>query len=261
MCSNLIHTLAVFMIASCFLTAQELPENPRRFPGKFGVFAGADLVDFSNSQNPAIFYKRQDIIAPTIGVNYKFEDFKFLVGLNLNIGFKIRNFSTRDKIFIPAEELGIPNDIKILSSFGPNWTYHLPIDLKYTFNQNSRTQFFVGSGFEFQHYGFTSGSFSENTLNVGGITRISTTYRERQNSLTNGINFMTGLNLIGPGGSKFQLEIKYHRHFQTMEKSSITAINLELSPETRSDHNWTGHYTSITLTYFPSFKFNNPSRK
>jgi hypothetical protein len=253
--------LAIILIASVFCNAQEFPKEPKRFPGKFGVYGGVDLVDYSNTSNASIYLKKQDIVAPVLGVKYSFGDFKFLDGLNLNIGFKVRNFSSREETFIRAEEIVLRSDLEFIFTQGPNWTYHLPIDFHYTFNKESRTQFFTGAGFELQLYGYTPGAFSNASLIVVGSDIIISEYRQRQRALTNGVNFLTGLNLYGPGGSKFQLELKYHRHFQTMQQYSITATNLRLSPDARSDHDWTGHYTSLTLTYFPSFKFNNPKRK
>lgn len=249
------------MIASIFCKGQPFPDVPKRFPGKLGFYGGIDLVDFSNTRNAAIFYKAQDIVAPVLGVKYSFGDFKFLKGLNLNIGFKVRNFSSREEIFIRAEETVLIRDLSLLSAFGPYWTYHIPIDLHYTFNKESRTQFFTGAGFELQIYGYTKGSFANSSLGIGNETIIFDEYQEHQGPLTTGINFLTGLNLYGPGGSKFQLELKYHRHFQVMEELTITAMNLNISPNASSQHNWTGHYTSFTVTYFPSFKFNNPKRK
>lgn len=258
---KLYYVLAIFMIASIFCNSQPFPDVLKRFPGKLGFYGGIDLVDYSNTKNASIFYKAQDVVAPVLGVKYSFGDFKFLEGLNLNIGFKVRNFSSRKETFIPAEETVLRSDLSFLFAQGPNWTYHMPIDLHYTFNKDSRTQFFTGLGFELQIYGYTPGSFTHAGLGINNETVTVKQYKEFQGPLTTGINFLTGLNLYGPGGSKFQLELKYHRHFQAMEEYAITAVNLRLSPDARSEHNWTGHYTSFTVTYFPSFKFNNPNRK
>jgi len=247
--------MLVLIISTSFYGFSQV-ENLSRQKNKFGLTLSLDEVTFSNTPNSSIYYNRDNRTVASAGFKYNFRQMKSLPNANISVGLKIRHLTFQTEYRINADDLDLNSDFSSIRQDSPYWTYHLPINLDYVLAKTKNSEFYATAGLEFQFYGITEGTETFNQLSVREIPIIINTVSEHQSPLTYGLNAGIGFNLYTNRGSMYQIGAQYHYHFQTMERSTITATNLAFSDTAKSEHNWRNNSFGLTFSYFPSFKFN-----
>lgn len=214
-----------------------------------GITAGINHNYWSNTSSGAN-YEKLDNNAIAFGLGINVLNYK---GFNLRTGFIMKNSPDKTYFSVTAAELGVGFGLTVEITETPNWTYHIPIDIEYLINLSPNIIIAPSLGYEIQYYGFTGGKFEFVELSVDNIDRIVSIGGEREKDLTSGLNLNLSFKFLRTFGM-LDVNFKYHHHFVNIYEQNTRVINLEISPDTISNHNWTGHYTGVTLSFFPKFK-------
>lgn len=202
---------------------------------------------WSNEGNSSVFFEAQDTWVPALGLEYNFSQRK---NWNWSVGFFVRNMVRKDSETFLAEDVGLSTDLTILSSDSPYWSYHLPVDLSYIKEVND--WFFISGhvGLEVMYYAVTEGDDLGGSTGINNITRRISFESEVDSPITGGANIGLGFYLKSKN-TMWRIDMTYHYHFVDIIDQAVLATNLDVSPDTVTQHNWTGDYLSFSINIFP----------
>ncbi|WP_405378700.1 hypothetical protein [Nonlabens sp. Asnod3-A02] len=242
--------LALILGASNFIIAQDVDKDNELIPTfPVGLRIGAHNDFFSNtSENDILGLKFTDRVTLIGGFDVEVLRKKRWI---ITTGFFIKNIGHRYEYTLTPELINISRSVSRNLTQSPYWTYHLPIEALYRINKNSKLPFFIKTGLEIQHYGYTKGRYENPILSVNNEVILSNNYEEHQSPFTFGINAGVAGDIYLKDYSKFRLALTGHYHFQKMDINRITSTNVNGFPDATSTHRWTGNYVNLSLTYFP----------
>ncbi|WP_146080356.1 hypothetical protein [Nonlabens xylanidelens] len=214
---------------------------------KFSFSIKYQNLYWSNEGDSSVFFEAQDTWVPALGLEYNFSQRK---NWNWSVGFFVRNMVRKDSQTFLAEDVGLSTDLTILSSESPHWSYHLPVDLSYIKEVND--WFFISGhvGLEVMYYAVTEGDDLGGSTGINNITRRISFESEVDSPITGGANIGLGFYLKSKN-TMWRIDMTYHYHFVDIIDQAVLATNLDVSPDTVTQHNWTGDYLSFSINIFP----------
>lgn len=203
---------------------------------------------YDNDVNQAITYQYEPIPSMVLGFDYNF----FQIGrFNFRTGVHVKNVPLNREIFIPAEELQRDRAFSRLVVDSPNWTFSVPLSIEYIRRITPDVYVSAMIGYEFQYYGFTRGKETFDSLTIGETPIIEKTFEEFPRAILGGLHLGLGTYLRLDHEVFLKVDFTYQARNNDRWNETITAQNLEISPDATSNHQWTGGYTAITLRFAP----------
>lgn len=212
---------------------------------------------WKNEFNNSIYFEELDRWTPALGIEYSLLQ---LGDFNFKIGFTVRNMKRKWKYTVYEKDIAANNDLSLTWTDSPYWTYHLPISVEFIKKISNKVSVVVYGGYEFQYYGYTSGSETYPALQLKDpdfqghneyYPVIIAKEEELQRSITGGVNIGIGT-YLEVGKILTRVNFTYHRHFTGgLISESISAVNLRESPNATSTHSWSGDYISLGVSVYP----------
>lgn len=254
---------AIFLTVVCFFTLESYSQKMENYraENRLGVVTGLDLMLFDTTSNPSLNYNYEDVLTPTIGVQYHFKTLKLIPNAHISVGLNIKNTrNTRKAVFEPDNEGAPPGFLEVISirTESPFWTYHLPISFNYLVYDDKTIDIHLVGNFESQYYSFTKGveTFDETRVFLEpGIptTIIETTAREHQSALTFGVGLGLSTTFYTNRGNGYKVSLMYHEHFNNIWRYDHRVMNLRFSPDANFTSRWTGDYVAFRLEFLPKW--------
>lgn len=246
-------TLFMFIITTGILCNSQIRKDAELLHEQILPVAltfGLHYDHYDNEMNQAITYRYEAFKHIALGFDYNF----YQTGrFNFRAGLHIRNTPLNKIIRIPSEETILQNDFIRDGIDSPNWTYSLPISIEYIRRITPDVYVSAMIGYEFQYYAFTEGKETFDSLSIGDplVPIIETTFEEFPRSILGGFHVTLGAYLRLDHEVFLKLDWTYQTRNNDRWNETITAQNLQISPDATSNHQWTGGYTAITARFAP----------
>lgn len=211
---------------------------------------GLHYDHYDNEVNQAITYEYKTLKHIALGFDYNF----YQTGrFNFRVGVHVRNTPLYRELLVPGDELSRGREFSSSSIDSPNWTYSLPISVEYIRRITPDVYVSAMVGYEFQYYAFTEGKETFDSLSIGDplVPIIETTFEEYPRSILGGFHIALGTYLRLDHEVFLKLDWTYQTRNNDRWNETITAQNLQVSPDATSNHQWTGGFTAITARFAP----------